>query len=50
MVEIEQQSHTYKENLGQVQGNINMILELLRTYKDNTATAIETSTEVEMDA
>lgn len=47
MAEIEQKNNTYKENLDQVQGKMDMILELLRTQKDNTPTATETEATAE---
>lgn len=39
MAEIKQEKNTYNENLGQVQGKMNMILKLLHTQKDNTLAA-----------
>ena len=47
MAKIEQENNSYKENLDQVPGKMDIILELPRTQKDNTPVATETKAAAE---
>lgn len=50
MAEIEQENVTYKKSLDQFLGKMDIILELLRTHKENATTVVGTLAEIEIVA